>query len=137
MADYMLCYEDRPLIRFSEDLSSALFVTRSRLPFSIKHEKDPVSAVRSFCSDRVLSMNRRYCKEVLLSCGIEDQSDIAVCLSGYGLSFCDHYWIRPMESDLSWIDVDLRRNEFSREVAYTGVTGELRTAVIGDGVYNL
>ena len=33
-----------------------------------------------------------------------------------GLSLTDHYWIRPVKSDLSWEDVNLYQNDFKNEI---------------------
>ena len=37
-------------------------------------------------------------------------------LKCYGLSLSDHYWIRPVESDLIWADINFFQNNFSRDV---------------------
>lgn len=50
-------------------------------------------------------------------------------LINYGLSLNDHYWIRPVESDLAWENVNLFTNPFRDEIGEMllgGVAGEER-----------
>ena len=91
--------------------------------------------IKRFCSDRILMLNREYCKEILTSCGIDDQSAISLCLVSKGLSFRDNYWIDAVDSKNTWLNVNLYQNKFSNKIAKVGITGVSNYVNIGDKIF--
>lgn len=132
---YLLMYGNKPILSFFKDEQKGVFLDKNNLPFAIRNEKNAYEAITTFCSTRILMMNREYCKEILTSCGIEDQSPINICIIGRGLSFRDNYWIKKEDSDETWNKVNLYENPFSKEIAYTALTGESTSIMIGDNLY--
>lgn len=132
--DFYLMYRDIPVAMFNKDTEYYTIKHPSMLPFSIK-EDTSYTAIQKFCSNRILMMNRKYCKEILTSCGIDDQSDLNICVVCHGLSFRDCYWIKGVNSDLTWDRVNLWNNEFSESISNTALTGESTSIIINDVVF--
>ena len=133
---YSLMYRD--FVVADIDISEQTVEIRhpSMLPYSVPEGRGfSWGDFRTFCSSRMLMADRKYCKEILDACEIEDQSDVSICIISKGLSFRDNYWIRDVRSDLHWQDVNLYENAFSEDIAYTALTGEIKTIHIGDKIY--
>lgn len=47
-------------------------VNADLLPISLRNKPWGYMLIQKFCSDRVLMLNRAYCKEILIACNIED-----------------------------------------------------------------
>ena len=43
-------------------------------------------------------------------------SPTALALQSYGLSLSDHYWIKPVNQDILWEDINFFQNEFSDDI---------------------
>lgn len=141
MPNYLLMYNDIPIIKFNNDKLEAnivhknLLPYKNPLPYSCKRSDDGYDMIKTFAANRVMLMNRKHCKEILDSCLIDDQSDLNICLIGKALSFRDNYWIKKEDSDEKWKDVNLYNNPFSEEIAYTALTGETSSIHIGDEIF--
>lgn len=137
---YTLMWKDTPVVRFDTKRQTGEFVNESliRSEQNVGNSSGSISPyefIRNFCSTRVLMMNRRYSKEILTSCGINDQSPINICIIGKGLSFRDNYWIKEDGSTDTWESVNLYKNPFSREISITALTGESTSVHMGDTLY--
>lgn len=132
---YALQYKDIPVLIFDTEYYSVTVVVRDLLPFGIRRLPADYSMVKCFCSDRILMMNREHCKELLAYCEIDDQSDINICCVCLGLSLCDNYWIKPVNSSLTWVKVNLHDNIFSEKIAYVGLTGNVVGSISLSDVY--
>ncbi len=135
MKNHLLMYNDIPVIQFDIENKNASILHKNLIPMCCKNTNNAWDCIRVFCANRILLMNREYCKEILTSCQIEDQSDINICVIGKALSFKDNYWIKAEKSNTKWAEVNLYNNEFSREIAYTSLTGETTSVQIGDKLY--
>ncbi len=134
-ADYLLMYKDEPVLQFNLDTMEVHFQNRRLLPFCIRSAEEDWSAVRNFCATRMLMTNRKFCKEILTSCGIDNQTDINICIVSKALSFRDNYWIRQQEREERWEKVNLYKNPFSEDISNTALTGEAHNVHIGDELY--
>lgn len=128
-------YMDEPVVYFNVQTKAVSFLQEALLPWSIQNCKADWSAIRVFCSTRMLMLNRVYCKEILTSCNIENQSDVNICITSRALSFRDNYWIKNVDSDETWDSVNLYRNVFSTDIAKTALTGKPCSVEIGDKLY--
>ena len=135
MPNHLLMYNDIPVIKFNNDNFSASIIHKNLLPFSCGKNNNDYSAIKSFAANRIMLMNRKYRKEILDSCLIDDQSDLNICLIGKALSFRDNYWIKKEDSNEKWKDINLYNNPFSEEIAYTALTGETNSVHIGDEIF--
>lgn len=133
--NYLLMYRDIPIVKFNTDTKDSIILHPSFLPFGQRKIENGWNIIRSFCADRMLLTNRKYCKEILISCLINDQSDVNICLISRALSFRDNYWIKQENSKETWENINLYNNPFSAEISYTALTGETCSVSIGDEIY--
>lgn len=127
--EYVLKYKDEQVLIFDIDRRSVKVLQPQLLPMSINIGNITYSDIQMWCADRILMMNREYCKEILTGLGIDSQDDVTICLTGMGLSFRDNYWVIPVGSLVSWKNVNLYVNEFSHEVASLAITGEMKGTI--------
>lgn len=132
---YYLMYNNLPVLEFDLNASCGKVLHKSMLPFCIKDITDGWLAINIFCNIRVMSMNRKYSKEILCSCNINDQTNLNICIISHALSFRDNYWIKEKQSALKWQDVNLYDNEFSLEIADVALTGEQKSVIIDDRLF--
>ena len=124
--DYCLKYKDDIVFKFNM-YNKTLHIINMKL---LHNKPIDYNLVTKFCSDRILMRNRKYCKEMLTACGIDDQNDVSICVICKGLSFRDNYWISRTNSDLKWKDVNLYDNVFSFEISKVALTGNMSTVTI-------
>lgn len=132
---YYIMWKDIPTVEFDTELMYAKFIEQGLAPMCIQHSRPTYDMVRVFCSNRMLMTNREYCKEILTSCEIEDQTDVNICIVSKALSFRDNYWIKKADSCDCWQTVNLYENEFSNTISKTALTGATSSVEIGDKFY--
>lgn len=122
--DYYLKWKDEIVLQFNPERQELEIRQRNLLPISVSNLNPCYNMIAKFCADRILMLNREYCKEILLVCGIDDQTAVPICLISKALSFRDNYWITPVRSNDTWDKVNLYNNEFSQKIARVALTGE-------------
>ncbi|MDE7477658.1 MAG: hypothetical protein K2M91_06880 [Lachnospiraceae bacterium] len=130
-------YKDIKVLSFNIKTYKIELMNKDYIPVCIRHKDGVYSfdSIRQFCSVRVLSMNRANCKEILTSCGVEDRSDINICIMSRALSFRDNYWIKSELSNEKWCNINLYANSFSGQVAQVALTGVTDTIDMSDRLY--
>ena len=93
--EYLLMYKDIQVFRFDMKTREIELLNENYIPICIRRQdgRYTFDSVRKFCSLRVLSMNRVYCKEILNSCGVDDQSDVSISIISRALSYRDNYYL--------------------------------------------
>lgn len=130
-------YKNIKVMSFNVETHEIGLLNKDYMPLCIRRQNEDYSfdSVKQFCSLRVLLMNRAYCKELLTSCGVEDQSDINICIISRALSFRDNYWIKSASSEENWDSINLYTNCFSVQAANVALTGVMDTIDIGSKLY--
>lgn len=81
-----------------------------------------------WCANRILSLDRKYAKAFLNSCGLKqattdrDRADIA--LQCKCLSLRDFFWVKQDNDDSKWEKVNLFDNSLSNEVVDIAFKGK-------------
>ena len=70
--------------------------------------------LKRWWSDRRIPLGQGKVEEMLRAKGICDTSDYM--LRNLGLSLTDYYWMKPIDSDLKWRDVNLYDNDFKDNI---------------------
>lgn len=83
--------------------------------------------LKSWWKRRAVPINQGNMKKILNAQGIV--SPQAYLLKNCGLSLSDHYWMKPMDSNLTWEKVNLFTNDFKDEI------GELQFKENGEETY--
>lgn len=134
--EYCLKYRNDIVFKFNIDQKTIVMVNSNLLPISLQNKPVSFDLVQKFCSDRILTLNRGYCKEILTACGIEDQSDINICIMCRALSFRDNYWISRTNKKETWEEFNLYNNNFSLNISHIALTGNMQHAdMVDDKVF--
>jgi hypothetical protein len=134
MKEYSLRYKDEIVFKFRPDIKYFRLINKNLLPISISNDTPCYDMVTKFCASRTLMMNREYCKEILVACGVEDQNYVNICIVSKALSFRDNYWMTESKSKETWSNVNLYRNKFSIPIEKVALTGELGNNTV-DKIY--
>lgn len=132
--EYCLKYKNDIVFKFNIEKKTISMVNKDLLPISLQNKPETFGLVQKFCSDRILMLNRGYCKEILTACGIEDQSDINICIMCRALSFRDNYWISRTNKKETWENVNLYQNNFSLDISHIALTGNMQNATINNEI---
>ena len=127
-------HKDRRVAVIREDGTCTIYAP-SFLPYSLYlEEADDLDArlnnLNNFfywCSSRVLTLDRRYAKEILNSIGAKqaatDRDRAAITISYHGLSLTDAYWIRRNRESIRFADLSLFRHSLSGAFADVSLNG--------------
>lgn len=124
-SEFVLMYKDVGVLAFNIVLKSVAVIRKDLLPLYLLSGQPTFDLLCGFFSSRALLKNRAHYKELLTACGIDDHSELSICLYSRALSFTDCYWVKERYGSETWKDVNLFDNEFSLNVASTGLTGNL------------
>ena len=84
-----------------------------------------------WCASRVLTLDRRYAKEILNSIGakqaVTDRDRAAIAISYHGLSLTDVYWIRHERETVGFAELSLFRHSLSGAFADVSLNGRQLT----------
>ena len=114
----------------------------SFMPYSLYLEKpetgdldarmNNLSNFYHWCSSRVLTLDRKYAKEIMNSIGASqsdsDKDRAAIAISYHGLCLTDIYWIRGKGEQLRFSDISLYTHSLSDSFASVSLGGKQLTA---------
>ena len=70
--------------------------------------------IMDWWKSRAIPDSRRGIQQVLNY--LQEETNLSLMLSAYGLSLTDHYWMQPIGETLYWKDLNFFENEFSDEL---------------------
>ena len=142
---YEIMFKERSLCTY-DDGNGAVLAGGERLPFGLYLEKSDEFDDRvnnkfnftSWCSDRIIPMDRKYAREILNFYGfsrknsIEERAKIGIATRC--LSLTDGFWVRKQGEDASWNQVNLFDNSLKDAVLEVALTGKSMTLSERGGV---
>jgi len=108
----------------------------SFMPYNLYFEKSDdldsrVNNLNNFyywCSSRVLTLDRKYAKEILKTIGASqtttDKDRAMIAISYHGLTLTDVFWIRAAKEKITFEDVDLYSHSLSGAFADVSLRGK-------------
>lgn len=76
--------------------------------------EDADKDIMEWWKSRAIPDSRRGIQQVLNY--LQEESNLSLMLSAYGLSLTDHYWMQPIGKELYWKDLNFYENDFSDEL---------------------
>lgn len=93
------------------DITDIKIIDRSKLPLlSVRNCKSLESNLKSWIKDRTIPAKRRRLRDELAE--MKCNSTLELMLKNLGLSLVDHYWICPLNENISWEQVNFYDNDF-------------------------
>ncbi len=84
-----------------------------------------------WCASRVLSLDRKYAKEILNSIGVSqaitDKDRAGISLSYHCVSLTDVYWVRKLGEDISFSSINLYDNPLNEAIVEISLKGHQMT----------
>ena len=137
---FMIMHKDRNVASVREDGSCTIYAP-SFMPFNLYLEvcgdndlDTRLNNLNNFyywCASRVLTLDRKYVKEILNSIGarqaVTDRDRAMIAISYHGLSLTDVYWIRQNREKVRFSDLSLFRHSLSGAFADVSLNGKAMT----------
>ncbi len=126
---YILMHRDTPVCSLLIDISSGAILKASKpktpelLPLGGCIDSE---ALRKWWLRRAVPVGQGNIKHVLAQLGIATPQEYLV--RNLGLSLTDHYWIKPLEMEAGWNDINLFTNDFRDAVGNMQFGTEKTTA---------
>ena len=136
---YLIMHKDRHVATIREDGSCTVYYP-SFMPYSLYLEKsDDLDArlnnLNNFyfwCASRVLTLDRKYAKEILNSIGATqattDRERAEIAISYHCLSLTDVFWVRSEQEQLQFEEISLYRNSLAGAFVDVSLRGRSLTA---------
>lgn len=116
LADFL---EDGSVYKFHQEL-----VNPELAPL---HDPDNHDWLKQWWKRRSVPISQGHIKSMLEKKGLLGPEDFL--MKNLGLSLTDYYWISPMDSGLTWEDVNLFDNEFHEDILISADTNERKDEV--------
>ena len=114
---YVLKHKDLDVAMVQIDLSSGKveYVLTVYLPeeLPVGYSEDGKD-IMDWWKSRAIPDSRRGIQQVLNY--LQEETNLSLMLSAYGLSLTDHYWMQPIGKTLYWKDLNFFENDFSDEL---------------------
>ena len=137
---FMIMHQDRRVASVREDGSCTIYAS-SFMPYNLYLESGGdndldtrINNLNNFyywCASRVLTLDRKYVKEILNSIGarqaVTDRDRAMIAISYHGLSLTDVYWIRKNREQVRFSDLSLFRHSLSGAFADVSLNGRPMT----------
>ncbi len=137
-----VCYEimhgDRKVAEINTRGKTTIF-NRKFFPYDLYLEEDTdfdtlIDNMNNFyywCASRVLSLDRKYAKEILNSIGMSqattDRDRAQISLSYHCVSLTDVYWVKEKGEDISYENVNLYDNSLNEAIVELSLRGRPMT----------
>ena len=135
---FTIMHKDRKVAAIREDGTCTIYAP-SFIPYNLYLETaddldtrlNNLNNFYYWCSSRVLTLDRRFAKEILNSIGakqaVTDRDRAAIAISYHGLSLTDVYWIKFNRENVSFADLSLFRHSLSGAFADVSLNGRSLT----------
>ena len=135
---FTIMHKDRKVAAIREDGTCTIYAP-SFMPYNLYLETandldtrlNNLNNFYYWCSSRVLTLDRRFAKEILSSIGakqaVTDRDRAAIAISYHGLSLTDVYWIKFNRENISFADLSLFRHSLSGAFADVSLNGRSLT----------
>ena len=135
---FTIMHKDRKVAAIREDGTCTIYAP-SFMPYNLYLETaddldtrlNNLNNFYYWCSSRVLTLDRRFAKEILNSIGakqaVTDRDRAAIAIFYHGLSLTDVYWIKFNRENVGFSDLSLFRHSLSGAFADVSLNGRSLT----------
>ena len=113
--EYVLMHKDVPVLTMTltenhkiKEITS--MIHEEHKPLNMHSEQNQESALYEFMTHRSIPYSRKNLSQLLSAYDAEDSLELSI--KSFQLSVSDHYWLQPVNKDLSWNDVNFFANPF-------------------------
>lgn len=133
MKQYVLMHKDIPVltVTLTEDnqvIKINEIVSDEHKPLNMHSEQNQEVALTEFMAHRSIPNTRQNLPSVLELFQANDALDLSI--KSYQLNLSDHYWIKPVESSLSWNQINFFTNSFTDNLIFINEQDEVTVDLI-------
>lgn len=112
---YVLMHKDIPVLTVSlTDTNKIKEITKiisdEHKPLNMKSDQNQEAALTEFMHHRSIPNTRQNLSKILEAYKANDALELSI--KSYQLSLSDHYWIKPIDDNASWHNVNFFTNTF-------------------------
>lgn len=114
---YVLKHKDLDVAMVQVDLSTGGidYVLEVYMPGELPIGCDETGAgIVEWWKSRAIPDTRRGIQQILRQ--LNEETNLSLMLSAYGLSLTDHFWLQPVDKELYWKNLNFYENDFSDEL---------------------
>lgn len=137
--EYIVMHKDTPLITFNiaksltETIELLGYTPSKLIPYGarlnpIQSYEVTSESLSDWLYSRRLPTNRKHIDKILKEGGIRSSTLEDIIKITMMLSVNDVYWIKEIDSKISWAEVSLYDNPISKTIAYTAFSGDIQRA---------
>ncbi len=140
MQNYIIMHMNRKVASIRSDGSCTIY-SASFMPYNLYLEKtaddieirlNNLSNFTYWCASRILTMDRKYAKEILNSLGrkqaVTDRDRAEIAISYHALSLTDVYWVKKQYERATYEDINLYDHSLSDSFVDVSLRGKSLTA---------
>lgn len=146
MQNYMIMHKDRKVASIRSDGSCTIY-SASFIPYNLYLEKtvddleirlNNLSNFTYWCSSRILTMDRKYAKEIMNSLGkkqaVTDRDRAEIAISYHALSLTDVFWVKKQYERVNYSEINLFDHSLSDSFVDVSLRGMSLTVQNADFV---
>lgn len=135
---YEIMHMDK-IVAVVDSVGEAQIILEQFLPYDLYLEEESdldtrfnnLNNFRHWCASRVLSLDRKFAKEILNSIGVAqattDKDRAAISLSYHCVSLTDIFWVRTKGESISFADINLYDNPLNKAIVEIALRGRQMT----------
>lgn len=136
---WLISFQDKPVFTIDRNSGEVIIYDEFFLPFdcavttntSVADLVSNITIFNSWCARRVLSLDRKYAKEILnfygFEQGIDDATRAKIALATHCLSLNDCFWAKKITEASAWSDVNLFDNSLKDTIFDIALLGSSAT----------
>lgn len=114
--EYVLMHKNIPVLTVTLTENNRVrhideILNEEHLPINMKSDENKLITLSEFMKYRAIPRVRQNLSSLLTAYKANDALDLSI--KSYQLSISDHYWIKPIATDLSWKEVNFFENDFN------------------------
>lgn len=139
MQNYIIMHKDRKVASIRSDGSCTIY-SASFMPYNLFLEKtaddleirlNNLSNFTYWCASRILTLDRKYAKEILNSLGkkqaVTDRDRAEIAISYHALSLTDVYWVKKQYERVNYSQINLYDHSLSDSFVDVSLSGKSLT----------
>ena len=114
--EYVLMHKNVPVLTMTLTENHKIkeitrMIHEEHKPLNMHSDQNQESALYEFMTHRSIPYSRKNLSQLLSAYDAEDSLELSI--KSFQLSVSDHYWLQPVNKDLSWNDVNFFANPFN------------------------
>lgn len=113
---YVLMHKDIPVLTVALTETNKIkeiteILSEEHKPINMQSDENQEAALSEFMKHRSIPNTRQNLSKILAAYKVNDSLELSI--KSYQLSLSDHYWIKPIDDNISWNNINFFTNTFN------------------------